>query len=280
MSEHPLSGQAAIVTGGGSGIGLACAAHLVRDGATVTIVGRSEERLRDAVAQLETQAAGGATVHSLACDVSDEAAVEAAVARAAEPLGSLHIAVASAGTGTLGPIIATSLDEWNRVIGINLTGTFLTLKHAGAAMAADGAGGAIVTISSIAGVITHPYMGPYCASKAGIDMLVRVAADELGRMGIRVNTVQPGLTKTDLGDLLIDDPAVLADYMAQSPIAAVSSADDVAEAVRYLCGPESRAVTGAAITVDGGHHLRRGPDVEHWARGMYGDAAIDGGRPA
>lgn len=275
MSEPALRGQAAFVTGGGSGIGLACAMALVRDGATVTIAGRSEDRLRSAVAQLEAAAIGDATVCGVACDVGDEASVAAAVERAAQPTGGLHLAVASAGTGTVAPILATPVEEWNRVIETNLTGTFLTLKHAGGAIARSG-GGAMVTISSIAGVITHPYMGPYCASKAGIDMLVRVAADELGRMGVRVNTVQPGLTRTELGDFLIDDPLVLADYMAQSPVSQVSAAEDVAAAVRYLLGPESRMVTGTAITVDGGHHLRRGPDIEHWARAMYGDAMVDG----
>ena len=119
-------------------------------------------------------------------------------------------------------------------------------------------------------------MAAYCVSKAGLDMLVQVAADELGRCGVRVNSVRPGLVQTQLGDHLIDDPAVLDDYLAQMPISRVGTVDDVAEAVRYLAGPESSWVTGQCLGVDGGHTLRRGPDVEHWARGLYGDEAIDG----
>lgn len=279
-SPHlPLAGLAAFVAGGGSGIGLACARHLVRDGATVTIAGRSEERLAGAVAALEAVARGGATVHVVACDVADEASVEAAVARAAEPRGGLQLAVASAGTGTVGPLIAMPMDEWRRVLDTNLTGAFLTFKHAGAAMVAGGRGGAMVGISSIASPLSHAFMAPYCVSKAGLDAMVAVAADELGRHAIRVNSVRPGLVQTELGDNLIDDPAVLADYLAQMPVSRVGHVDDVGAAVRYLCGPESTWVTGQSLGVDGGHHLRRGPDVEHWARALYGDAAVDGPGP-
>ncbi len=103
-----------------------------------------------------------------------------------------------------------------------------------------------------------------------------MAADELGRCGVRVNSVRPGLVQTQLGDHLIGDEAVLDDYLAQMPISRVGTVDDVAEAVRYLAGPESSWVTGQCLGVDGGHALRRGPDVEHWARALYGDEAIDG----
>jgi len=276
MEDLPLAGRAAFVTGGGSGIGLACAIHLARDGATVTIAGRSEERLAGALDVLKQAARGPATVHAVACDVGDEAAVAAAVEAAAAPLGGLHLVVASAGTGTLGPLLSLPLEEWQRVIDSNLTGTFLTIKHAGAAMVATGGGGSIVAISSIAGTKPHAFMAPYSVSKAGIDMLVQVAAEELGRHGIRVNSVQPSVVKTELGDYLIDDPVVLADYMANMAVPRTGSVDDVAAVVRFLCGDESSWTTGHAIPVDGGHHLRRAPDVEHWARAMYGDDAVDG----
>ncbi len=277
MTDLPLAGLAALVTGGGSGIGLACAAHLARDGASVTIAGRSQDRLDGALAQLEADGAPGATAQSVACDVADEASVAAAVARAAEPLGGLHLVVASAGIGTVGPVTALPLEEWQRVIDTNLTGAFLTFKHAGAAMVAGGRGGSMVAISSIASPLSHAFMAPYCVSKAGLDTLVKVTADELGRHGIRVNSVRPGLVKTELGDHLIEDPVVLADYLASMPISRVGTVEDVAAAVGYLCGPESTWVTGHCLGVDGGHTLRRGPDVEHWARALYGDAAVDGG---
>lgn len=271
----PLAGRSAIVTGGGTGIGRASAEALVADGATVTLVGRREEVLEAAAAEIRATAPEGAEVRWASADVAQEEQVAAAVATAADGIG-LDIAVLSAGTGTLGPITALPLEEWNRVVESNLTGTFLAIKHAGQAMIATGRGGAIVTISSIAGVSSHRWMGPYCASKAGIDMLVQVAADELGRQGIRVCSVRPGVVQTDLGDHLIGVPDVLDDYLAQMPISRVGHVDDIARAVRYLAGPESGWVTGVALSVDGGMHVRRGPDLDSMARMLYGDDALDG----
>jgi NAD(P)-dependent dehydrogenase (short-subunit alcohol dehydrogenase family) len=273
-SDLPLAGTAALVTGGGSGIGLACARHLLADGASVTITGRTAGRLEAAAADLRAGAPDGAEVQYVACDVADEEELAVAVETAAAPAGALHLAVANAGTGTVGPLTSMGLDEWNRVLTTNLTGAFLTFKHAGRAIVAAG-GGAMVGISSIASPLTHRYMAPYSVSKAGLDTLVQVAADELGRLGVRVNSVRPGLVSTELGSYLENDPKVLDDYLDQMPLARVGTVDDIAQAVRWLLGPESSWVTGHCLAVDGGHALRRGPDLEHWARAMFGDAAVD-----
>jgi NAD(P)-dependent dehydrogenase (short-subunit alcohol dehydrogenase family) len=275
MAELVLAGQAALITGGGSGIGLGCARHLLRDGASVTLAGRSQDRLDVAVAELQAEAPAGAEVRGVACDVAQEDDVAAAVQAATAITGGLQLCVASAGTGTLGPVIAMPTDQWRHVLDINLTGAFFTLKHAGDAMVRAG-GGAFVGISSIAAPLTHPYMAAYCVSKAGLEALVRTAADELGRAGVRVNAVRPGIVPTELAAPLEQDPAVLADYLAQMPISRTGTVDDVAALVRFLCGPESSWITGQCIGVDGGHHLRRGPDVEHWARAVYGDDVVDG----
>ena len=118
-------------------------------------------------------------------------------------------------------------------------------------------------------------MAPYSVSKAGIETLVRNAADELGRAGVRVNAVRPGLVPTELADPLVSDEQVQADYLAQMPLHRLGTVDDIAAGVRYLLGPESSWVTGQILAIDGGHTLRRGPDIEHWARAMYGDAVVD-----
>lgn len=278
-SSLPLAGRSALVTGGGTGIGRASAAALLADGATVTIVGRRADVLDATAAELTAAAPEGAEVRVATADVAEEDQVAAAVAVASEGVG-LDIAVLSAGTGTIGPILSLPVEEWRRVVDANLTGTFLSLKHAGNAMVATGRGGAVVTISSIAGLKSHRWMGPYCASKAGIDMLVEVAADELGRQGIRVNSVRPGLVQTDLGDFLINAPGVVDDYLSQMPVSRVGNVDDIASAVRYLVGPESGWVSGVSLSVDGGMHVRRGPDLDSMARELYGDAALDGPPPS
>jgi NAD(P)-dependent dehydrogenase (short-subunit alcohol dehydrogenase family) len=275
MAELALAGQAALITGGGSGIGLACARHLLRDGASVTLAGRSQSRLDQAAEQLRAEAPTGAAVRTVSCDVSVEDDVVAAVTAATEATGALQHCVASAGTGTLGPVVALPADQWRQVLDINLTGAFFTLKHSASAMVRAG-GGAFVGISSIAAPLTHPFMAAYCVSKAGLETLVRTAADELGRANVRVNAVRPGIVPTELAAPLEQDPAVLADYLAQMPVSRTGTVDDVAGLVRFLLGTEASWITGQCIGVDGGHHLRRGPDVEHWARALYGDEAIDG----
>ncbi len=253
-----LSGQHAFITGGGSGIGLACARAFLRDGASVTLVGRTEKKLVEAVAGLSGKANG--EVNYIVADITDENAIETAVKKA-NAKSPLSIAVANAGTGSAGPFLTTDATEWQRVINTNLGGTFNTFKHAGQAIAANG-GGAMCAISSIAGLRTHKLMSAYCASKAAIDMLVRNAADELGEQNIRVNSVCPGLVETDLSQGLYMHDAMREDYLSCMPINRVGQPDDIGQAVRFLCGPESSWITGLVMPVDGGHHLRRGPNLE------------------
>jgi NAD(P)-dependent dehydrogenase (short-subunit alcohol dehydrogenase family) len=257
--ERPLSGQSALITGGGSGIGLGIARHLVRDGAAVVLAGRSADRL---AAGAESPLADGVEpgfVHTVVCDVTDEAAVVEACSVAAG-VGRFTMCVANAGFGSAAPFHLTTLDDWNAVIGTNLTGAFLTLKHAVIGLAANG-GGSIVAVSSIAAPLTHRFMTAYCVSKAGLEMLVKQVADELGASGIRCNAVRPGLVPTDATVTLTTTDVIREDYLAQMPLPRMGTDDDVAALVRFLLGPESTWITGQCIGVDGGHSVRRGPDI-------------------
>jgi NAD(P)-dependent dehydrogenase (short-subunit alcohol dehydrogenase family) len=251
-----LAGQVALVTGGGTGLGLACAQRLAADGATVVIAGRRADVLNAAVASM---AAEGGQAHAVPCDVGDESQVAAAV-EAALALGPLTMCVANAGFGAAAPFHLTTVDEWNRVMATNLTGAFLTMRAVVTPMVRAG-GGSIVGVSSIAGALTHRFMTPYCVSKAGLEMLVKQVADELGSSGIRANAIRPGLVPTDATVSLTNTDVLRDDYLAQMPLARTGTDREVADLVRFLLGPESSWITGQCIAVDGGHTLRRGPDI-------------------
>jgi NAD(P)-dependent dehydrogenase (short-subunit alcohol dehydrogenase family) len=255
-----LAGRTALVTGGGSGIGLGTARRFASEGAHVTIAGRTEKRLEDAVREIERHAASGARVQQVVADVTVERDVERAVAHASGRDGSLDVLFACAG-GSLhgGPIAASDASAWRATVDLNLVGTFLCIKHAAPAMTRAG-GGSIIGMSSIAGHTTHRFMSAYCASKAGIEMLVRCAADELGEHHIRVNAVQPGIVDTELMSFITAGGPVLDSYHENMPVSRVGTVDDVAAVVAFLAGPESTWITGQMIGIDGGHQLRRGPD--------------------
>ncbi len=272
-----IAGYTALVTGGGSGIGLGTATRLVRDGAHVTICGRTEERLATAVAELGTVAAAAAaaggpagSARYIVADVTVEDQVAVAVAAAAAPRGHLDILFANAGGSyTMGPMTTADVDAVRSTVDLNLIGTFLCLKHGAPLMAAgtgegiDGAGstgGSFIGMSSGAGAFPHRYLWAYGAAKAGIDMLCRCAADEFGHTGLRVNTVQPGIIDDELMSFITAGGPLLDDYLDGMPIRRVGTVEDVAAAVRYLAGPESSWISGVNVPVDGGHHLRHGPN--------------------
>lgn len=251
-NERPLTGQRAIVVGGGSGIGFGSARLLARDGAAVTIAGRTESKLRDAAARLRDEE--GVEVAWTICDALDAASVRDAVEAASDD-GNLHIAVVVPGGGSIRPVLLYDDDQFSAEVDKNVRPVFLLLKYAGQAMVRAGSG-SFVAISSTAAVFSSRYLASYSAGKAAVDHLVRVAADELGALGVRVNCVRPGMTRTDTTAAAFRNEAMMAEFLAGQAIPRHGEVDDIAHAVRYLAGPESSWVTGQAITVDGGHTLR------------------------
>jgi NAD(P)-dependent dehydrogenase (short-subunit alcohol dehydrogenase family) len=254
-----IAGKAALVTGGGSGIGLATATRFAADGAHVTICGRTDQKLIDAVAMIRA-AAPEATVAHVVADVTVEEQIAAAVASAAAPTGQLDILFACAGGSLhLGSVLDADVDAVRATVDLNVIGSFLSLKHAAASMATTG-GGSIVLMSSGAGRFPHRYLWAYGMSKAAIETLGAYAAEELGDKGIRVNTVQPGIIDDELMSFITAGGPLLEDYLVQMPLGRVGTVEDVAALVRFLAGPESSWITGENVSVDGGHHLRRGAD--------------------
>ena len=264
-----LDGYRVLVTGGGSGIGEGCAATLVRDGATVTLCGRTQDRLDAAAERLRASAAPGADVHTCRGDVTVEDDVRAAV-DAASVDGVLHGVVHSAGGSLhMGPLHLADADAVRATFELNMMGTFLTLKHAAPALAP--VGGSYVGISSHVAAQTERFLGAYASSKAGLDQLLRTAADELGPARIRVNSIRPGIIDNELMTAITAGGPVLDSYLAEIPLARVGTVTDVGELARFLIGPDSTWVTGQCIAVDGGQMLRAGADYAPFAQPMYGE---------
>jgi NAD(P)-dependent dehydrogenase (short-subunit alcohol dehydrogenase family) len=256
--DGALAGQRAIVVGGGSGIGFGSARALARDGAIVTIAGRTEQKLVDAV---QTLAEEGLTVTFAVCDALDGASVRAAVDAASDDGRGLQIAVVVPGLGAITPVLLFDDDDFSEQVDKNVRPIYLFLKYAGQAMVRAG-GGSFVAISSTAAVFSARYLASYSAGKAAVDQLVRVAANELGPLGIRVNSVQPGMTRTPATHGAFRNAEMMAAFLAEQPIARHGEVDDIAQAVRYFAGPESSWVTGQLLTVDGGNTLRSFVDYQ------------------
>ena len=251
MAER-LGGKVALVTGGASGIGRAAARRFVAEGARVVVGDRDEAGLGALGDEL-----GDAAV-TLACDVTVEADVARLADAAVERFGALDVAFANAGVGSVQRLVDAELDDWARVLDVNLTGPFLTIKHAARRM---GAGGSIVVTASLNAVQAGVGMGAYCSSKAGAAMLVQVAALELGPAGIRVNAVGPGLVRTALTEGAFALPGVVEGYVENTPLGRHATPEEIAGLVAFLASDEAAYVSGALYLIDGGAHTMRYPDV-------------------
>jgi NAD(P)-dependent dehydrogenase (short-subunit alcohol dehydrogenase family) len=269
--NQTFEGKSAFVTGGGTGIGLACAEDIVRRGGRVTIAGRRADVLQLAAKHLGERATW------VTCDVTDSASVDAAVATAVERHGPLHHAVNSAFGAILGSVLGTPPDLFSWSVDSTLTGTFRALQAEGRALQEAG-GGSIVNISSVSGARSGRWTVAYSAAKAAVDTVTRVAADEWGCHGIRVNSVLPGLIRTSTAAALTDDSALAAAFQRQTPLGRLGEPHDVARFVAVLLSDASEYVTGQCIAVDGGLVLRGIPEPEHGNRlaallpGCFADA--------
>ncbi|WP_425404953.1 SDR family NAD(P)-dependent oxidoreductase [Hwanghaeella sp.] len=248
-----LKGQIAIVTGAGTGIGAAIAERLSADGATLALVGRREAPLKELAAQLTN-------AHPFTADVTDELSVTSMVAAVTQELGAPSILVNNAGAAESAPFERTSLDLWNQMLAVNLTGAFLCARAVLPAMKKAGAG-RIVTVASTAGLKGYDYVAAYCAAKHGAIGMTRALAGEVARKGVTVNAVCPGFTETPMLEESIanivektgmDEAAARKTLTATNPQGRLVDPAEVADAVAWLCRKESGSITGQAIAVAGG----------------------------
>ena len=248
--SHDFNGKVTIVTGGGSGIGEACALTLAQGGAAVVVADFDVENGRR-VTEAITVGGGRAIYHQV--DVADPAQAEAMVGTAVSTFGGLHIAVNNAGIGggATEPTGNYPLDVWRKVIGVNLDGVFYCMRYEIPAMISSG-GGSIVNMASILGSVGFATAPAYVSAKHGVLGLTKTAALEYAGQGIRVNSVGPGFIRTPLLEASLDE-ATLGAIAQMHPVKRLGSAHEVANLVAFLCSEDSSFVTGAYYLVDGGY---------------------------
>ncbi|MFC8045323.1 SDR family NAD(P)-dependent oxidoreductase [Nocardia sp. NPDC057353] len=256
MTGREPAGRA-VVIGGASGIGAAIVRALAAAGAPVTVADRDVAAARTLAAELGAEPA--------ALDVTDEDSVAALFESVPGPV---DFVVNTAGVSVLGLLTELPADKWRRVLDVCLTGAFLTIKHAAPRLAA---GGSIAVLSSLNARQPAIGMGAYCSAKAGLGMLVEVAALELAPRGIRVNAIAPGLVRTPLTAASLELPGVEADYLANTPLGRAGTPEEIADAALYL--RRAGWLTGETLDLNGGAHLLRYPDVHGHIRRATAPAA-------
>lgn len=248
--------RVALVTGAAGDIGAAAAAAFAQDGAAVVVTDRRADAL-EAVAVALRDAGGVAA--PFACDQTDPEAVAALFAHIDARFGRLDTAFINAGYGRYGALIDLPFEQWRRHVDVNLNGGFLMAQGAARLMAQGQRGGAIVINASTAAEHVCDMLGAYAASKAGLRMLARTLASELGVHRIRVNLVMPGVVETAMTRSLIDDPAVRADVLSETPVGRLGAPQDVAQLAVFLCSEKAGYITGAEVLVDGGQTIHGYP---------------------
>lgn len=259
-----FAGKVAVITGGASGIGAATARLLHREGASVVLgdVDPAGQALADEL---------GERALFRTCDVSSLEQVEGLVGTAVSHFGALHVMFNNAGIGSLSPIEALSVEDWRRVIAIDLDGVFFGLKAAIPALRASG-GGAVVNTASASGLAADYGFAAYNAAKAGVINLTRTAAIDHAREGIRVNCICPGPVDTPILAGVQAVPGLRSDWEDRVPQGRFARADEIAEAVAFLASDAASAITGIALPVDGGLTAHTGqPNLIRIFGGMAGD---------
>ncbi len=243
-----FEGRAIFVTGAASGIGQSTAEQFGKEGGRVVC---ADVDVIGAEKTAETVRAAGGDAVAVPCDVTNPSAITEAIGEAVRRYGALHVLANVAGIGFFRRTTETTLDEWNRMIAVNLTGQFLTCREALPHILK--AKGAIVNTASVAGLKSHPYSAAYCASKGGVVQLTRALAVEYGRKDVRINCVCPGGVETPLIGKFTLPEGVSQEALAKiMPLGRMGKPHEVAATIAFLASDEATYINGAAIVVDGG----------------------------
>jgi 3-oxoacyl-[acyl-carrier protein] reductase len=250
VSEAPLAGKVAIVTGGSRGIGAATAAWLAEHGAAVVVSGRDADRLQSTVKQLEER---GGSVIAVVADAAKREDADALVERTKERFGRVDVLVNNAGITRDGLLVRMKDEDWDRVMDVNLRGAFLMTRAVTKALVRQKSGGRIINIASTAGAMGNAGQVNYSAAKAGLIGFTKASARELAHWSILVNAVAPGLIETDMAAAI---PAEAREaLLVQVPLKRIGTARDVAEMVGFLAGDGAAYITGQVFHVNGGLYM-------------------------
>jgi len=242
MTDKPI----ALITGGAQGIGYACAEAIAEDGARIVVADRNADGIAAAAEKLGDDAV------SMVCDMGDPAQITGLFDKIEKDVGTVSILVNNAGIALPGDFLETSLEQFQQVINVNLTGSFLALQRAAKSMVASGIEGAIVNMSSVNAQVAIPSIAAYCASKGGIMQLTKAAALALAPHNIRVNAVGPGSIDTDMMAVVNADPAAMQMVMSRTPLKRIGSPREIGDVVAFLASEKASYITGETIYVDGG----------------------------
>jgi len=238
--------KAAIITGGGSGMGAATAQRLVADGWSVTLFGRRLEKLTETAEQIGAPE----QIQTVQGDVTVAEDVAKLISAHMERFGRLDGLVNNAGTVVGGPIDQVKFEDWRHVMSVNLDGLFHMTGQAVAHL--KEVGGSIVNVSSVSGLAGDWGMSPYNASKGAVSNLTRALALDLGAQGIRVNAVAPTLTLTDMASFISENDELMGRFNARAPLGRAAKPEEVASAIAFLLGPDASFISGVNLPIDGG----------------------------
>ncbi|MHB1459742.1 MAG: SDR family NAD(P)-dependent oxidoreductase [Armatimonadota bacterium] len=250
MNPQPLLHKTAVVTGAARGIGYGIALRLAQEGANVVIADINADHAAVSARQIATET--GRQAIAIACDVTDQQSVVTMITMAVSELGSLDIMVANAGVCPFVEVMEMDVETWKKTIDINLTGAFITAQAGAKQMVAQGKGGRIIFISSLATIRASSAQADYAASKSGVKMLMATMSTALGKQGITVNAIAPGVIYTEMGAFHWDVPEHRAAFAVENPIPRLGMPSDIANAAVFLALDESEYITGSTIRVDGG----------------------------